>query len=295
MYYLITKWFGVFLFKDREIIKKKLFKKNTKEISDRLLKLKNNCILKDEKEISKNHNIIVNEKRLSKIGIYNPDDIFFKKIIIKPDDYGFDLNILHKALIKTIKISVNKYLCKEDLQIIQMVNAFDDLIFILNLLSERLNSWSILPSYEKKIKPIRNIQTIVKKEIKELEMQIKEDMEKIAPNTSDLVGPLLCARLISKAGGIEQLAKFPSSTIQILGAEKALFRYKKEGGKPPKHGIIYQYPIIKKAARGEKGKISRLIAGKISIAIKADLYTKRIISDKLNEEIERKLKEIRNF
>ena len=120
-------------------------------------------------------------------------------------------------------------------------------------------------------------------------------MEKIAPNTTKLAGPLIGARLISIAGGMERLAIMPASTIQILGAEKAFFRYKKEGGKPPKHGVIFQQSLINKSPYKIRGKIARVLATKISIAIKADVFTKRDISVELLENLEKRVKEIRNL
>ena len=76
--------------------------------------------------------------------------------------------------------------------------------------------------------------------------QIEVDMSRITPNTTRIVGPLIGARLVSLAGGLDRLATLPGSTIQILGAEKAFFRFKKDGGKPPKHGVIFQHPFLKK-------------------------------------------------
>ena len=87
----------------------------------------------------------------------------------------------------------------------------------------------------------------------------------------------------------------PASTVQLLGAEKALFRYKKEGGKPPKHGVIFQHPLINKAPRKDRGKIARILATKISIAAKADVFTKKDISDILKNDLERRIKDIRNL
>ncbi|MGC9107301.1 MAG: hypothetical protein ACP5IE_03810 [Infirmifilum sp.] len=74
-------------------------------------------------------------------------------------------------------------------------------------------------------------------------------MSDMAPNIKELVGPLLGARSIALAGGLNKLALMPSSTIQVLGAEKALFRALRSRGKPPKHGVIFQYPEIFKAPR----------------------------------------------
>jgi nucleolar protein 56 len=92
---------------------------------------------------------------------------------------------------------------------------------------------------------------------------------------------------------MQRMAMLPASTIQILGAEKALFRFKKEGGKPPKHGVIFQHPLINRAPKIERGKISRLFATKIAIAIRADVFTKRDISKELLKSLDTRIKEIR--
>jgi len=135
---------------------------------------------------------------------------------------------------------------------------------------------------------------VINNEMKRLEEQIECDMQKIAPNTSIIVGSIIGARLISIAGGLERLAVMPASTIQVLGAEKALFRFKKEGGKPPKHGVIFQHPLINRAPLKDRGKIARVLAAKIAIAVKADVFTKKDVSDILKEDLEKRLKEIRN-
>jgi nucleolar protein 56 len=129
--------------------------------------------------------------------------------------------------------------------------------------------------------------------MRRLEDQIETDMKAIAPNTSAIIGPLIGARLISLAGGMQRMAMLPASTIQILGAEKALFRYKKEGGRPPKHGVIFQHPLVNRAPKAELGRIARLLATKISTAIKADVFTKRDVTTSLEQAIEDRLKEIR--
>ena len=292
--YLVTKWFGTFLCDEKGGKKEILFPKNEKEIVKRLRRMEKNNILSEERKIAKDVKVIVNEKRLQKIGEYTDLDPFFKEINIEPKDYGFSQDLFHKISIALAQNKVEERLKSEDLQIIQMVNALDDLIQTSNLLSERLNCWSIIPTPEEKIKPLENTLFTVDKEIKRLEKQIDIDMNKIAPNTSKIVGSLVGARLISLAGGIQKLAVLPSSTVQILGAEKALFRFKKEGGKPPKHGVIFQHPLINRSLKAERGKIARLLAIKIAIAVKADVFTKRDISNDLKEELNKRVKEIRN-
>ncbi|GBF09486.1 snoRNA binding protein [Aeropyrum pernix] len=124
---------------------------------------------------------------------------------------------------------------------------------------------------------------------------IEQVMNEVAPNITALVGPLLGARLISLAGGLDKLARMPASTIQVLGAEKALFRALRTGGKPPKHGIIFQYPDIHRSPKWQRGKIARALAAKLAIAAKVDAFTGRFIGDKLREELRRRIAEIKKI
>ncbi len=124
---------------------------------------------------------------------------------------------------------------------------------------------------------------------------IEQIMKEVAPNITALVGPLLGARLISLAGGLEKLARMPASTIQVLGAEKALFRALRTGGRPPKHGIIFQYPHIHRSPKWQRGKIARALAAKLAIAAKVDAFTGRYIGDKLKADLERRIEEIKRI
>lgn len=126
-----------------------------------------------------------------------------------------------------------------------------------------------------------------------LEEYIEAVMKEVAPNITALVGPKLGARLLSLAGGLEEMAKLPASTIQVLGAEKALFRALRTGGKPPKHGVIFQHPAIHKSPRWQRGKIARALAAKLSIAAKVDFFSGRFIGDKLVKEFEERVEEIK--
>jgi nucleolar protein 58 len=99
---------------------------------------------------------------------------------------------------------------------------------------------------------------------------LKNRMNAIAPNLSILVGELVGARLISHAGSLMSLAKQPASTVQILGAEKALFRALKTKHDTPKYGLIYHASLIGQAAPKNKGKISRVLAAKAALAIRVD-------------------------
>jgi nucleolar protein 56 len=110
--------------------------------------------------------------------------------------------------------------------------------------------------------------------------------EEIAPNVSEVAGLLLAAKLVEKAGGLKRLALLPSSTIQVLGAEKAMYRAIKTSAKPPKHGLLFQHPFVHGASRGDRGRRARILAGKIAIAARADFFSGRSIGAELRRELE---------
>ncbi len=101
---------------------------------------------------------------------------------------------------------------------------------------------------------------------------IEVAMETVAPNIKQLLTSAVGARIIAKAGSLARLATLPASTIQILGAEKALFRALKTGSRPPKHGLLFQHPLIHSAPKWQRGKIARAVASKVAIAARIDYY-----------------------
>merc|ERR1712228_1037569 len=128
---------------------------------------------------------------------------------------------------------------------------------------------------------------------KELSAYLQSKMALVAPNLATLIGDTVGARLISHAGSLTNLAKAPASTVQILGAEKALFRALKTRGNTPKYGLIFHSSFIGRAAAKNKGRISRYLANKCSIACRidnfADVPTNKF-GEKLHEQVEQRLK-----
>lgn len=122
---------------------------------------------------------------------------------------------------------------------------------------------------------------------------LQDRMNSVAPNLSALIGEVVGARLISHAGSLTNLAKYPSSTVQILGAEKALFRALKTRGNTPKYGIIFHSTFIGRAHQKNKGRISRYLAGKCSLASRIDSFLEFSTSaygEKLKEQCEERLR-----
>merc|ERR1719328_376209 len=128
---------------------------------------------------------------------------------------------------------------------------------------------------------------------KELAKYLQDKMGNVAPNLAALIGDTVGARLISHAGSLTNLAKYPASTVQILGAEKALFRALKTKSNTPKYGLIYHSPFIGRATAKNKGRISRYLANKCSIASRIDCFSETptsIYGQKLKTQVEDRLK-----
>jgi nucleolar protein 56 len=127
----------------------------------------------------------------------------------------------------------------------------------------------------------------------DMETYLDKTMEEVAPNTKAIVGALLGARMIAIAGGLQNLARRPASTMQVLGAEKALFRSIKTGAAPPKHGLIFQHTLVHDAKKWQRGKIARAIAGKLAIAVRTDAFRGEYAGNKLKADLDRRIEEIR--
>merc|ERR1719454_933523 len=145
---------------------------------------------------------------------------------------------------------------------------------------------------------LQNVHTFAERIIKlaeyrvSLQEYLRSKMELVAPNLQSLIGDQVGARLISHAGSLTNLAKYPASTVQILGAEKALFRALKKRGNTPKYGLIFHSTFIGRAQQKNKGRISRYLANKCSLASRIDCFSDEattIFGDKLKDQVEERL------
>lgn len=172
-----------------------------------------------------------------------------------------------------------------------LITSSDKLLQIKNAKSDSMGA-SMAPE---DLKPVLSLaESIVS--LYNLRLAIEAYLEiickDVCPNVTYLCGALLTARYLGMIGSLQQFAEMPASTIQVIGAEKALFKHIRRGTPPPKHGILFQHPLISNADKGKRGKIARALSAKIAIAAKADAFTHRFIADKLQEDLNRRLKEI---
>ncbi len=129
----------------------------------------------------------------------------------------------------------------------------------------------------------------------ELSEYIKLAAKRLMPNVTYLTDEMIAAELLARAGSMERLAMLPASTIQLLGAEKALFKHIKYGSKPPKYGVLFKLPEVTAAPRYLKGKIARAYATKITIALKADHFSKRFIAEQLKKDLNETIKKMKEM
>lgn len=201
-----------------------------------------------------------------------------------------------------------KALTTAEMDLLQAVEALDDLNQSVNLLDERLYEWSRLHRDEiahgkdlaealkedKIMGEMANAILHLRKSRLGLENEVAEAAARMAPNLSGLAGSVLAARLISRAGGLKHLSEMPSSAIQVMGAEKSLFKHLKGNAPSPKHGLIYRHPAISGAPKRLRGKISRALAGKLAIAARLDFYGSGPSHD-LKTSLDERLAEIKKM
>src|SRR5213596_4258477 len=146
---------------------------------------------------------------------------------------------------------------------------------------------------EEELKSFAGLAKHVAGERKLVEAYVERSVRELAPNVSELTGPIIAARLVTLAGSVEDLARAPAGTVQLLGAERTLFRHLRTGSRPPKHGVLFQHPWVHGAPPWQRGAIARAFAAKVSLAARADAFTKRKIAPELAKELRAAVEDIR--
>lgn len=330
--YVATNLVGVFAFDgDGKTIFKKLFPKKPEVIAEKLRKSREGEIIEEERFVLNKLRVsgykeVIWDKR-TKDGqipiVYDPENRGkeianneFRRLALETR-WASTQSELNEILTKVnVLLSGDKIkIVKKDKVIMQVIGIIDDLDSSLNSLSERLREWYGMLSPEKvrEVKSHEKLLELLSKSVKKERGEIREFSKSLQdfyktrdslseyleglckqtiPNLSEVAGPLLASRLISLAGGLEKTAKLPSSTIQLLGAEKALFRHLKGKGKAPKYGVLFGHALIQQAPKPLKGKIARLISAKLSLAAKMDFYSKKDQGKQMRSELEKRVNEL---
>ncbi|WP_416839849.1 NOP5/NOP56 family protein [Haloferax sp. DFSO52] len=201
---------------------------------------------------------------------------------------------LRAAALAAAREAVSERERADDRQLAHAVRSMDDAERTANELAERVVEWAgtLYEDVPRGLDGVRDIaarepttaaeERVVSyatravdllDERDELQTFIEERAPTIAPNLSEMAGPVLTARLISLAGGLDKLAKSPSGTVQVLGAEDALFAHLKGRAPSPKHGVIFTHEYVNGTRPQDRGSAARALAGKLSIAARIDYYS----------------------
>ena len=224
------------------------------------------------------------------------------------DDY---YRLLHNTTVSATRHAVRERERADDRQLTHAIRAMDDAERTANELAERVAEWGGTlfadagagveyarrvadrepdDPTEERLVALATRTAEVADEADDLRTFIERLAPEVAPNLAALAGPVLAARLIALAGDLESLAKMPSGTVQVLGAEDALFAHLRGNAPSPKHGVIYTHEYVRGTHPDHRGSASRALAGKLAIAARVDHYSgerKPEIDADLEDRIER--------
>ena len=207
------------------------------------------------------------------------------------DDY---YDRLREATIDAGRAAVDEREGAVDQQLVHAVRSMDDCRRQANELAERVAEWGgsrfdsagtgveyareltardPTTSGDRRAVSLARRVVALDEEADSLREYVETTTPEVAPNLAALAGPVLAARLLSLAGGLESLAKKPSGTVQVLGAEDALFAHLRGDAPSPKHGIIYTHDAVRGTRPEDRGSAARALAGKLSIAARIDHYS----------------------
>jgi len=304
--YLFTNIIGTFIFNEHykildhkvftdsddyenKIFEKELSKKHGATIPVGKVLAKIQDVFKDKKYHQDFHtNNLLYTKVLIKESIN--DDILIMQTINEMDDLKRAINMLGKRLregyawynpefensIENHEKFLELILIKSKKELLQELKV--DFSMGADFSKEDIQSFELLA---------RQIQSL--HELKEKEWTYLDKlMKRRCPNITAIAGPVIGAQLLEQAGSLRGLVLFPASTIQLLGAEKALFRHIKTGAKTPKYGYLREHPLVQEAK--EKGRAARILADKIAIASKIDFFKGKFIGNELRKEVEKKIR-----
>ncbi|MBM4248797.1 MAG: ribosomal biogenesis protein [Euryarchaeota archaeon] len=329
---LVTTWFGSFLVDGKQVADSRLFPKEAKEIARRLRLMERGELLEEEKALAFAHKgFSVADSRLRSLGPVSSDrapsldhiasrmgfapallheatlllgreklgelgpDRFVVQAIAGLDELTKTSNLLIERLAEWYGLHFPELVeSSTQKELVDLVARLGDRETIRSQGGRDLESMGTPLSDDDRraVMEWAGLARSVLSSQSGLEGYVTRRMEQLSPNLSAVVGPLLAARLLAHTGSIERLGRLPASTMQLLGAEKALFQFMTEGGRPPKHGVLFQHPLVHRAPPWQRGRIARALASAASLAARVDAFGKRDISESIRSGLQRKLERI---
>jgi nucleolar protein 56 len=297
---LVSAWFGTFLVEDGRVVRSRPAPRDLPALSERVETRRRGALTPEETGLLTERGSgewSTRDRRLAVPGVRLERSSDAR---IPAGTEGEDRN-LHRALLLSEAERSLAAAWDPSVHVQEAVRAASDLDRVRNLLGERLGSWvsrdrpdidpgdhdraarevqapatpSALAPREPKLTDARRGLAELYRAVEGVRHQLTQAIATTAPagapNVSALLGPELSARLIAQAGGLGRLARLPASTVQVLGAERAFFEHLRGRAPPPRHGLLFLHPAIQSAARGERGKLARALAGKVAIAARLDV------------------------
>jgi len=329
---LVTKWFGVFLCDGNKIVDKHLMPKDPEQIAAKMVLVQSGSVLPEETELARGRvKLRVSERRQDPLGkptmfdssFIKPDAYGFSDEMMRsamlilgklrisepiPRDKNLvqairnldniieSANLMNERLHEWYGLHFPELAdLAKDKRYAELVSRYGDRNAVCEHLGLEIESVGaeLDPDDMRAVMNLAETLCMIYDDRDRTEGYISGIVENVCPNMCAILGGPLSGRLISLAGGLERLSSLPSSTIQLLGAEKAMFRHLRSGKKPPKHGVIFQHPDVHRAPYWQRGNIARALAGKVLIAAKVDCYGGDFSGDALNEQFKRRVEEIK--
>ena len=321
----VTTWFGAFVVENQTIVAAYPFPADRSALSERLKLRREGRLAPEESRLLADHlegGLRSRDRRLIVAGA-KPGHLDFSEP--EPASFGINPAWLRDMLLEGAEESLRQT-WDPSVHIEEAVRALRDLEESRNLLGERLVSWTARdapsteegvpgtadaaarrltqgppaegtvsaapPTLEAARRQLAELYLGVSRSSMLIEKTLQERVPEQAPNLSALLGPLLAARMIAQAGGLDRLARLPASTIQVLGAERAFFEHLRGRAPPPRHGLLFLHPDIQSAPRIARGKLARALAGKVAIAARLDHEGRPVRAD-LAAEFKHRTEEIR--
>lgn len=296
---VVSTWYGAFLFEGAHVVRAVRAPDDPDALAERARQRREGRLTPEEERLlseRKGELWITRDRRLAERGLRLDAQAPGPTADLSA---GANLGRLREALLRDAERSL-QVAWDPSIHVEEAIRAAADLDRVKNLIGERLGSWvtrdapdldpgdhhrvveaalqppssSALAPADPALRDARRRLAALYRDVEgartELERAVNAAVPPRTPNLVSLLGPELAARLLAQAGGLERLSRLPSSTIQVLGAERAFFEHLRGHAPPPRHGLLFLHPALQSAGRVERGRLARALAGKVAIAARLD-------------------------